>query len=273
MISKRGKKNMKFMTVCVVVVIIIGALVGLAMTPIFNIRKIKVSGNTHYSDDEIKNIIAIGVGDNWFSKLARDSKLTPKSLGVHRYIEGEKRVKKTCPYIKDVRIGLSGFGQYSVDVVEREPVALVSYLTTYVVVDKDGVALEVTDDLGNENIPKISGISLALVKLGDKIDMSEEKVKAFYKIYETIKKSDSNSNNLYSVIDYIDLNDLSDVKFFLDNRVLVYIGSQSNVNLYKINYLKEIFFNSIGDRDEGVLKFREKGYPTFTRKTYAINKR
>lgn len=273
MISRKGRKNIRLRTVCIIVVVAIGMLVGLAMTPIFNIRKIKINGNIHYSDDEIKNIIAISVGDNWFSKVARDSKLTLKSLGVHRYVEGEKRVKKTCPYVKDIKILLSGFGQYRADVVEREPVALVSYLTTYVVVDKDGVALEVTDNLGDSNIPKINGISLAGVKLGEKIDMSEEKVKAFYNIYETIKESDNNSYNLYSVIDYIDLNDLSDVKFFLDNRVLVYFGVQSNINLYKINYLKEIFFNNIGERDEGVLKFREKGYPTFTRKTYAMNKR
>ena len=175
--------------------------------------------------------------------------------------------------MKDVRVGLSGLGQYSVDIVEREPVALVSYLTTYVVVDKEGVALEVTDDLGDGDIPKINGVSLVGVKLGNKIDMSEEKVKSFYNMYETIKKSDGDSGKLYKAVDYIDLNDLSDIKFFLDNRVLVYIGSHNDINLYKINYLKEIFFNNIGERDEGILRFREKGYPTFTRKTYAINKR
>lgn len=271
--ARKCKKKVVFKTICVVILVMIVVLVGLIMVPVFSIRDIKISGNVHYSDNEIKNIIAIGVGDNWFNKVVKDSKLTPKSLGMHRYIEGEKRVKKTCPYVKDVKVGLSGMREYSIDVVERVPVALVSYLTTYVVVDKEGVALELTDDLDDANIPKINGVRLVKVKLGEKIDMSEEKVKAFYDIYKTIKKSDNSCNNLYNVINYVDLNDLSDIKFFLDNRVLVYIGSQSDINLYKINYLKEIFFKHIGKKEEGVLRFREKGYPTFTRKTYAINKR
>lgn len=263
---------MKFRSFCIVSVLFVGVIVGVSLSPIFNISEIKLNGNRYYSDDEIKDIIAIGVGDNWFRKIAKDSKLTLKSLDVHRYIEGERRLKEKCPYVKDIKIKLDGFGRYSVDIEEREPVALVSYLTTYVLVDKDGIALEITDNKGNGEIPKINGMSLERVTLGEKINMSEEKVMAFYNIYDTIRESDAQNDSLYSVIDYIDLNDVSNVKFFLDNRILVYFGKYKDINLYKINYLKEIFFNNIGKKEEGVLKFREKGYPTFTRKKYAMDK-
>ncbi|MBP5427117.1 MAG: FtsQ-type POTRA domain-containing protein [Clostridiales bacterium] len=270
---KKSRRLKSFRRCFILSVLLIGATVAFCMSPLFDIKEIKVNGNNHYTKDEIKNIVNINLNDNWFRKVAQNSKFSVKSIAMHRYFEGERQVIKECPYIKNVKILLVGLGKYKIDIEERQPVARVSYHTTYVVVDQEGVALDITDDINNDKIPKINGIRLKGVRLGDRIDMSEDKVKAFYHIYETIKKSDYQSENLYDKIDYIDLNDVKDTKLFLDNRILVYLGNERDINLYKINYVKEIFFNKLDKEEEGILKFRNKGYPTFTKKTYALAQR
>ena len=47
------------------------------------------------------------------------------------------------------------------------------------------------------------------------------------------------------------------------------MGDVSGINEHKINYLKEIFFNNIDEKEEGILNFRAKKNPTYTKRVYA----
>lgn len=259
------------------------------VSPIFNIKHINIIGNTCYDDERIIEIIGISVDDNWFKKVSSGSRLSIKNILMYRYFDGEDNLKRVCPYIKDVRVSLSGFNKYTVTIKEREPVAKVMYLAQYVIIDDCGVALDIVEDEAYKDIPEINGVTLNNVRLGEKIGMKEEKIEAFCKVYNIINESDCSSKErfyknqaiietyndkeeeqLYKFIEYMDFSKLDDISFFLDGRILVYLGDINSINEHKINYLKEIFFNNIEDEEEGVLNFRAKKNPTYTKKIYAL---
>ncbi len=283
--GKKKRKIIKYF-VSVFCILIIGVL--FCISPLFNIRNIRISGNNHYDDNRIIEIIGIRPHDNWFKKVSRSTRLSLKNIFMYRYFEGENSIKKVCPYIEDVKIRLCGIGEYAVDIKEREGVAKVAYLAEYVIIDQSGVALDIVEDTKNSAMPKINGVILKNVRLGEKIGMKEDKIEAFCKIYDIINRSDANSKEkfyknqikrevyndktkeqLYHYIDYMDFGNLGDIKFFLDGRILVYLGDVDSINDHKVNYLKEVFFNNLDGNDEGVLNFRGKKNPTFSKKVYA----
>ena len=270
MVKKSKKKGSKFIWFVIGFIVIIGTIVSVAVSPIFNIRDIRIVGNRHYSDNQLSEIVNIGKQDNWFLKVAKNTKISPKNMMLYRYFDAEENIKQICPYVKDAKVVLSGFGEYTIEVLEREPIACVSYLASYVLIDNEGVALEIVENIGERNIPKLNGVSLTSVNLGQKLCDSQNEIGAFCKIYNIVKEADRESTqNLYENIDYIDLSNLKDVSMFLDGRILVYLGDIRDINQYKINYTKEIFWNNLTKDEEGVLRFRDKKNPTFTKKIYA----
>lgn len=262
------KKSIKSKVIFLVLscITVIAGLVAICLSPIFNINRINIKGNKHYTKSQLIEIINIRVGENWFKKIAKNTKLSPQNIMMYRYFDGESNIKKLCPYIKDVKIRVSGLGEYNIEVIERTPKAQVSYLASYIIIDKEGVALDIVENAQN-NLPKLNGVSLEKVSLGTQLHGNQNEIEAFCKIYNLIM--DSNKDNFYNIIDYIDLSNLKDVKIFLDGRILVCLGNIEDINQYIINYAKEIFTNNINKEDEGVLKFRNGKNPTFTKKSYA----
>lgn len=264
------KRCSKFVWFVVSFVVIIAIMIAVAVSPIFNIRNIKVVGNKHYDANKLSEIVNIAINDNWFLKVAKNTKISPKNIIMYRYFDAEENIRQICPYIKDVNVVLSGIGEYTIEVIEREPVAYVSYLASYVVIDNEGVALDIVDNIENKSMPKLNGVSLTNINLSQKLHDNKDEIEAFCKIYRIVKEADfESSQNLYDVIDYIDLSNLKDIKMFLDGRILVYLGDINEINQYKINYTKEIFCNNITKEEEGILRFRNNKNPTFTKKTYA----
>ena len=148
--------------------------------------------------------------------------------------------------------------------------ACVSYLASYVAIDNEGVALDIFDNTENKDMPKLNGVSITNVNLGQRLCDNNDEIEAFCKIYGIIKEADkSSTQGLYKVIDYIDLSNLKDIKMFLDGRILVYLGDINDITQYKVNYTNEVFWNNLNKEEEGVLRFRDRKNPTFTKKTYA----
>ena len=245
---------------------VILVVVGVCLSPLFNISHVNVKGSKHYTNEQLIEIVNIRDGENWFKKVAKSSKISFKNIMMYRYFEGENNIKKMCPYIKDVEVKLSGLGEYSIEVEERTKKAQVSYLASYIIIDKDGIALDIVED-AEDNLPKLNGVTLESVNLGSKLYGDQNQIDAFCKIYSFIESLDD--NDFYNYIDYIDLSNLKDVTMFLDGRILVYLGDVEIINPYILNYTKEIFLNNINKEDEGVLRFRNGKNPTFTKKTYA----
>lgn len=260
---KKSTKN-KIIVIAVVITIVLAVIVTICLSPIFNISRINVKGNKYYTNTQLAEIVNIRSGENWFKKVAQTSKLSPKNINMCRYYDGETNVKKMCPYIKNVKVYLSGFGEYSIEVEERTKKAQISYLSSYILIDQDGVALDIVDT-AQDNLPKLNGVKLESVNLGDRLYGNQHEIDAFCKIYDFMK----NSDNFYTNVDYIDLSDLKDVKMFLDGRILIYFGSIEDINQYMINYAQEIFQNNIGKDEEGIIRFRNGKNPTFTKKSYA----
>lgn len=126
----------------------------------FRITTVKVTGNTYYTEEEIKEKVIGGILDN--NSLLLYMK--------YRYIGLEK-----IPFVEKVTIARKNRHTIAIRVYEKSLTASVKYMGQYLYFDKDGVVLESTTE-PLEGIPCIEGISFSGFVLYEKLEVEEEAI-------------------------------------------------------------------------------------------------
>lgn len=224
--EKRFKILKIILKVLLVFAIIIGILLFLFISPVFNIREIKVQGNNKINTEEIESLSKINMNENIF-------RFSSKQV--------EDNVKENA-YIDSVEVNRKIPNTVEIIITEREATYQLEYGNAFVYIDKNGNILEISDV--NANLPIIRGYSTAQDSLqaGNKlIDEDCNKLLTIEKFLRAAK-----SNEIYDIITYIDISNDSDYKFELPSKGKVaYLGDDTNIN-DKILTLKEIL-----TREEG----------------------
>lgn len=230
--KRRQKREKRFrilkiiLKILLLFAIIIGILLFLFISPVFNIKNINVQGNSKINTEEIESLSKINMNENIFRFSSRQI---------------EKNVKENA-YIDTVEVKRKIPDAVEIIVTERETKYQLEFGNAFVYIDRNGNILEISNE--NANLPIIRGYSTAQenILVGNKlIDEDCNKLLTVEKFLRAAK-----SNEIYDIITYIDISNDNDYKFELPSKGKVaYLGDETNIN-DKILTLKEIL-----TREEG----------------------
>ena len=230
--KRRQKREKRFrilkiiLKILLLFAIIIGILLFLFISPVFNIKKINVQGNSKINTEEIESLSKINMNENIFRFSSRQIEENVKENAYIDTVEVKRKIPNTVEII----------------VTERETKYQLEYGNAFVYIDGNGNILEISNE--NANLPIIRGYSTAQenIQVGNKlVDEDCNKLLTVEKFLRAAK-----SNEIYDIITYIDISNDSDYKFELPSKGKVaYLGDETNIN-DKILTLKEIL-----TREEG----------------------
>lgn len=201
--------------------IVLGVLLGflLLLGILFfavRITEIEVTGNRQYSEEQIIDLIFDG---RWSKNSA------------YCYYENQFREHKSIPFIEEYKIEFESPTKVRIVVYEKSVVGYVSYMSSYMYFDKDGIIVESSDEQ-LEGIPWITGLEFGHIVLHQPLPVGDQE------IFEQIL----NLTQVLSVnevrVDKINYNSFREAELYIDE-IRVELGDDENLN-GKITELKDI---------------------------------
>lgn len=217
---ERKRRRRKIIFRLVLMLTLITIVVAYAFkSDFFNIDNIVVEGNKILTKDTVTTASGVTFGENLLKISTSEAE---KSIELLPYVK-VSQVKHKLPNTIDIWIE------------ERVPVLQVKSLATYMLIDKEGIVLDI-EDTKSETLPAIVGYNISAKEAGQNIKDDEIGIKLedfFTKddIIDIIKKI--NTIN-------IDLND--EINISLNNGIGVVFGPLDNVE-YKLRLLDRILID------------------------------
>jgi len=262
---RKRKRILKFVRFILLTVLSLLTIVFLALSPLFNISAIYVSGNSNYNNNEIIDVTNLIIGNNWF----RTNGLDLKSILLFRSIQAEKSIEEKCHYVKKATVRLNIPDGVNITVTERQPYVISPYSGANLLIDVEGYILDSKQEVSDYNLPVIHGLSFDNSRLGQALNAEDKKKFDMYKmVVEEINALDNDKvydsdKAIYNVVDYIDVTDWDNIQIMLDGRVRVNLGNYKKIGNYRLSFLREIFFNKLDETDKGYLDFTTGDAPSF----------
>ena len=151
-------------------VVVLGVL-ACALSPIFVLRNINVSGCRYVQPEDVIRIAGVRTGENLF-QLQTDE--------IRRNLEKDLRIDQAL-------VQRSFPSQLNIEINERVPLAFVKCEYGYLEAGKDGIVLDAHRTLRQMPVPMISGASVADLFVGDVIeDENIRKVLSFLSMLEEV---------------------------------------------------------------------------------------
>lgn len=219
-------------------------LIFCLFSPIFNITKIDVKGTNRLDKQLVLDMSGIKSGTNIF-----------KVNSIYA-----KRMILKNPYAEIVHINRIFPDKISIDIArERVPTGYIRYMSSYVLFDKKGVILEVTNNLKDQNLIELIGTSAHKYTLGDSVfgkDM--DKLKMVLDIMSSVKQG-----TLSIKIDSINIKDINRITMYIDKRFEVILGSMNDLQANGF-YKRLLFLEKIVEREkQGTIDLSNQDRPSF----------
>jgi len=215
---QKRRRKIRRRKITVTIILIIGVMIGIMFTPLFDLQHIVLNGNSRVTVDEVIKKGGIATGDNIFA-------LNLKKIG-----DGVSKI----PYIDTIEVKRGLPDKLIVNITECVPIAVMKTKKGYAVIDKNGKILEALTDKGTYMVPEIMGFVSETVKPLEKISVKEEEI--FKKTLEILR--DLYNNNFIDVISSISVSEKNIVMKKSDTFVIE-MGGFEQFNA-KIVMVKEI---------------------------------
>lgn len=162
MIREKRKKRTKIKHILLAMLVIVLLLVLLVLVGIygFRIKKVAVSGNKLYTDDQIKESV-LNDEYSWNALYV---------YGKYRFFQMEE-----IPFVDELEITLSSPQTLHINVYEKALIGYLVFDNRNVYFDKDGFVVEISKKL-IENIPKVEGLECKQVVAYEKLDIQDEEL-------------------------------------------------------------------------------------------------
>lgn len=226
-------KRQRIQALVGLVVALATAVVILFMTPLFNIREVRLTGNNTVHKEIINEKIGYVVGANLFSTST------------------SKIEKKMCeiPQVSAVEVRKHIFPTYlELFITESTPAAYLLAGANTIVIDSDLRVIDDADAFNKDKLPNISGISVTDYELNSTINVKTEEQKD---VLSTLLKS-LEGLGLIDDVTYISVDDLTSIKFNYNNRIEVHCGSQLELDRKVRMFSESIKTSVIKDNSMGV---------------------
>ncbi len=138
-------KNSRAVRILLIIVICLAVLCGLLVFLWYNysITDVTVSGNEHYTDEEIKDMVFTGPYS--YNSLVLSLMYRNKSI-------------EDIPFIEKMDVDIISANSVRINVFEKAVAGYVEYLGHYMYFDKDGIVVESSNRI-IEGIPFVTGLS------------------------------------------------------------------------------------------------------------------
>lgn len=229
---KKQKRIKRFRVIkyTFLVALILTAIIATMTSPLFNIKKITVSGNEKISSDEIISLSQINIEQNTYKTNMKKAK--------SKILEN--------PYIKSVEIKRKLPSNVEIIVEERKTTFMIEYGNSYVYINNQGYILEVSSE--KLEVPILQGAETITEDFvpGNRLCAEDlEKMSTVIKIMEI-----ATSNEISSLITRIDIESRQNYKILFETEQKVaYIGDGLDLNT-KILNIKSILERENGIRGE-----------------------
>lgn len=228
---KKRKAVFKLIKWTSLVVIIIAGIIYTLLSPIFNVKKIEVGGNSKISSDEIISLSNIETEQNMFQYQSKE------------IIENVRQ----NAYIDKVIINRKLPDTIELIVSERKATYMIQVANAYAYIDNQGYILEISDQ--EKELPTLIGLSTKQEEIheGKRLCTEDlEKLNDILKIMES-----ANSNGILDLITKINIKDSTNYILTLSSKKkTVYFGDVSNLSTKMLWIIK---FNEEEKNTKGII--------------------
>lgn len=203
---KRRRLILKLIKWISLSLIIIGIIISIMLSPIFNIKSINVKNNNKISYEQIVSLSGVQINNNTFKYSKSDIK---NKIKENAYIE-EVKVKRLLPDVLEI------------EVKERTARLMLLFGNAYVYINSQGYILEISDQ--NINLPIIKGYKTEEkdIIVGKRLCNEDlEKLSVVLKIIELAQNEQISEN-----ITEVDIEDENDYKIIMEkDQKTVHLGN------------------------------------------------
>lgn len=245
---KRNKIIKRTLQILALTIVIIGLLVFLLLSPIFNIKNIIVEKNEKISTEQIISL----------SKIEKDINMFKVSI-----IDTINAINED-PYVKKVEVKRKFPDTIKLIVTERKPIFVLEHGSSYAYIDNQGYILEISANNEGE-MTKIKGYETKEEDIlpGNRLEENDlEKLSTAIKIVASAK-----NNEIDKIITTINIEDENDYSLYIESKgKTVYLGDCTSLDTRMLyvkvilekeeNHEGEVFVNM--DLNEKNPYFREK---------------
>lgn len=229
--------------------IIIGAAVYALLSPIFNIKKIDVIGNSKISTDEIISLSEIELEQNMFQYRIAD---IVKKVKNNAYINSVK-VKRRLPDVLEI------------SVAERKTSFMIQFANAYAYISSQGYILEISNK--KLELPILTGFKTEQENLQVTYRLCTEDLEKLEDVLKIMEAA--TSNGLAKFINEIDISNDDNYKLTMKTKKkTIYLGDTSNLSTKMLWILtfNEREGNTPGDIMLNMNLNDEKNKPVFRKK-------
>ena len=205
-VLKKNRMIRILLTVVVILLLLLGILLFLWNE--YSVTSVTVSGNSHYTDDEIKDMV--------FTVPYAYNSLVLSMMYRNRSI-------KDIPFVEKIDVDIVSSDSVRINVYEKAIAGYVEYLGHYMYFDKDGIVVESSNRV-IEGIPLVTGLSYDHVVLHKPLPVKKSSV------FMTIL-------NLTQLIGKYGI-ETDRIAFDSDGRITLYFGN-ARVSLGTDDYIDE----------------------------------
>jgi cell division protein FtsQ len=218
------KKLPKLISVVVILILIActGCYGYLYLTRTYEVTTVYVDGNSHYSDDEIKDMIMTGrFGHN--------------SLYLSR--KYKNKAIEDVPFVETMDVSILSPDTIQIQVYEKALAGYIEYLGRYVYFDKDGIVVEVSGKK-TKGIPEVLGVDFDYVVLYEPLPVEDNSLfKNVLNLTQLMEKYEVFAEKVY-------FKPGGEIILYHED-IDIYLGSDTDLDV-KIMNLKPILKNLVG---------------------------
>lgn len=149
-----GKKRVGVLAAVVIILLLV--IIALSV----KITDITVTGNKQYTQEQMIEIL-------FPDSVSRNTGLC--------YLRDRFRKHETIPFVEDYKILFQGFNKVEIIVYEKSVVGYVSYMSSYMYFDKDGIIVESANQK-LPGIPWITGLKFGHIVLYQKLPVESQEI-------------------------------------------------------------------------------------------------
>lgn len=244
--KKKRQAVFKLIKWLTLVGIIIGATIYTILSPIFNVKKVEVAGNSLISEEKIISLSQIEIDNNMF-KYNKNNII--KNIKENAYVEDVK-VKRKIP------------DTIQIEIVERQVTFMIKFANAYAYINNQGYILEISDK--KQELPIIVGIKTETEGIQEGKRLCNEDLIQLNDILKIMEAA--TSNEISDLITQIDITDNENYKLTIQKQnKVVHLGDTSNLStkMLWIKKFNELEGNTAGEIILNMNLNDEKNKPYF----------
>lgn len=174
------KGNKRRVVLLILLLLLVVAV--LAVAGIFSIKKINITGNEYYTEEEIE-------------KLIFNNKYCYNSLYLYWKYNYDKEY--SFPFIDTLDVELISNNEVKINIYEKSMVGYIEYLGSYMYFDKDGIVVESSSELV-EGVPLITGLKFDHIILYKELAVEDKAVfNTIVSITQLLAKHEISPDRIY----------------------------------------------------------------------------